>query len=171
MHLVVIGFIWPEPQSSAAGQNMLNLLNCFNQQGWQISFCCAAKHSEFEVSLEELNVKSYDIALNCSSFDNLIASLAPDIVIFDRFMIEEQFGWRVASTCPNALRVLNTEDLHSLRGARQQALKSGNPIDLNVDTSYREIASILRCDLTLLLSKVEIELLKSKFNANIFSKT
>jgi hypothetical protein len=164
MHLVVIGFIWPEPQSSAAGQNMLNLLNCFNQQEWQISFCCAAKHSEFEVSLEELKVKSYDIALNCSSFDNLIASLAPDIVIFDRFMIEEQFGWRVASTCPNALRVLNTEDLHSLRGARQQALKSGNPVDLNIDTSYREIASVLRCDLTLLLSKVEIELLKSKFN-------
>jgi hypothetical protein len=26
-------------------------------------------------------------------------------VLFDRFMIEEQFGWRVAENCPDALRV------------------------------------------------------------------
>jgi hypothetical protein len=25
-------------------------------------------------------------------------------VLFDRFMIEEQFGWRVAENCPDALR-------------------------------------------------------------------
>ena len=24
-------------------------------------------------------------------------------------MVEEQFGWRVAEACPNALRLLNTE--------------------------------------------------------------
>jgi hypothetical protein len=36
-------------------------------------------------------------------------------VLFDRFMIEEQFGWRVAENCPDALRVLDTEDLHCLR--------------------------------------------------------
>jgi hypothetical protein len=33
-------------------------------------------------------------------------------VLFDRFMMEEQFGWRVAENCPNALRILDTEDLH-----------------------------------------------------------
>lgn len=164
MHVVVIGFIWPEPHSSAAGQNMLNLLTCFKQQGWQVTFCCAAKHSEFEVSLEAIDVETHDVELNCSSFDTLMASLVPDIVIFDRFMIEEQFGWRVANTCPNALRVLNTEDLHSLRSARQQALKSGSDINLDMDISYREIASILRSDLTLLLSQIEIDLLKSKFS-------
>jgi hypothetical protein len=30
-------------------------------------------------------------------------------------MIEEQFGWRVAENCPNAVRILDTEDLHCLR--------------------------------------------------------
>jgi hypothetical protein len=34
-------------------------------------------------------------------------------------MIEEQFGWRVAENCPNAVRILDTEDLHCLRLARQ----------------------------------------------------
>jgi hypothetical protein len=40
-------------------------------------------------------------------------------VLFDRFMMEEQFGWRVAEKCPNALRILDTEDLHCLRLARK----------------------------------------------------
>jgi hypothetical protein len=34
-------------------------------------------------------------------------------------MIEEQFGWRVAENCPNAVRILDTEDLHCLRLAQK----------------------------------------------------
>ena len=44
-------------------------------------------------------------------------------MLFDRFMMEEQFGWRVAENCPNALRILDTEDLHFLRKTRHQQLK------------------------------------------------
>jgi hypothetical protein len=44
--------------------------------------------------------------------------LNPDIVVFDRYMTEEQFGWRVIKNCPKALRILDTEDLHFLRKAR-----------------------------------------------------
>src|SRR5690625_7521359 len=44
-------------------------------------------------------------------------------MIFDRIVSEEQFGWRVARNCPQAVRVLDTEDLHSLRWARQILLK------------------------------------------------
>jgi hypothetical protein len=40
-------------------------------------------------------------------------------VLFDRFMMEEQFGWRVSENCPDALRLLDTEDLHCLRGASE----------------------------------------------------
>jgi hypothetical protein len=43
-----------------------------------------------------------------------VKQLQPSIVLFDRFMIEEQFGWRVEN-CPNAVRILDTEDLHCLR--------------------------------------------------------
>lgn len=162
MHVVVIGYVWPEPHSSAAGQNMINLLRCFSENNWQVTFCCAAKHTDFEVSLADLGIETHEINLNCSSFDSLMQSLAPDIVVFDRFMIEEQFGWRVANSCPNALRVLNTEDLHSLREIRHQILKNPNAKP-NMDITYREVAAILRCDLTLLLSSTEIQHLKSKF--------
>jgi hypothetical protein len=64
------------------------------------------------------------IELNNSSFDTFIHELAPDVVVFDRFMMEEQFGWRVEKHCPAALRVLETSDLQSLRDARHQRLKA-----------------------------------------------
>ena len=35
-----------------------------------------------------------------SSFDDFLKRIQPDIVLFDRFIMEEQFGWRVAEICP-----------------------------------------------------------------------
>ena len=87
-----------------------------------------------------------------------ITELQPDIVVFDRFMVEEQFGWRVAECCPNALRILDTIDLHCLRLARQVAVKEQREFsvdDLFSDTAKREIASILRCDVSLMVSEFE----------------
>jgi hypothetical protein len=63
------------------------------------------------------------IELNSSSFDDFIGELKPDVVLFDRFMVEEQYGWRVAENCPNAIRILDTEDLHFLRNARHLVIK------------------------------------------------
>jgi hypothetical protein len=45
--------------------------------------------------------------------------LNPSIVLFDRFD-RRTIGWRVAENCPSALRILDTEDLHSLRLGRQK---------------------------------------------------
>lgn len=78
-------------------------------------------------------------------------------------MVEEQYGWRVQQECPNALRILDTEDLHCLRSARQQSDKTQTEIDLFSDTAKREIASILRCDLSLIISEVEMKILAETF--------
>ena len=71
-------------------------------------------------------------------------------------MIEEQFGWRVAENCPNAVRILDTEDLHSLRKVRQEAVKKGVDFSINnllkSEIAKREIAAVLRCDLSLIIS-------------------
>ncbi|MCF8989149.1 glycosyltransferase, partial [Pseudomonas carnis] len=109
---------------------------------------------------------------------------APDIVLFDRFMMEEQFGWRVEQCCPDALRVLETSDLQSLRDARHQRLKEqvkAKPDSddfsalfapaledefqrmADTDLAKREIAAIYRCDISLMISDVEIRLLTEQF--------
>jgi glycosyltransferase involved in cell wall biosynthesis len=164
--LLVLGYVWPEPNSSAAGSHMLSLLNLFTQQGWHVTFASPAIQGEHKVDLTELDINEQTVSLNCSSFDEFIIELNPNIVLFDRFMLEEQFGWRVAKHCPDALRILDTEDLHSLRNARHQALKQNSPVtqtDLNSDIAKREIAAIFRCDLSLIISDYEMELLKNQY--------
>jgi len=117
--LLIIGYVWPEPVSSAAGRRMIELIEVFKTQKFQITFASPATQGVYAVNLEAIGVNQVVIELNNKSFDNFIKDLQPDIVLFDRFMMEEQFGWRVAENCPDAFRILDTEDLHCLRKARQ----------------------------------------------------
>ncbi|CAM3633307.1 glycosyltransferase family 4 protein [Flavobacterium chungbukense] len=165
--LLIIGFVWPEPNSSAAGGRMMQLISIFKENGFEITFASAAQDSDFMVDLAASGVQKVGIELNSSSFDDFIKELNPDFVLFDRFMIEEQFGWRVIENCPKAIRILDTEDLHCLRTARQKAFKENRNFEfldlLSEDVAKREIASILRCDLSLIISQFEMKILKDVF--------
>lgn len=166
-HVLIIGFNWPEPKSSAAGSRMMQLIALFKSYQWTISFASAAKKTGFNEDLETQGVACYSIAPNTSTADELLLKMQPDVVVFDRFMMEEQFGWKVAEHCPKALRILDTEDLHFLRKARQEAVKGNRKVteeDLFNDFAKREIAAILRCDLSLIISKMEYQLLQTSFS-------
>lgn len=169
--LLIIGTVWPEPNSSAAGTRMIQLIKLFKREGWNVVFASSAADSEFSADLKDLGVDKKMIELNSCSFDEFIKNLKPDAVMFDRFMTEEQYGWRVAEQCPNALRILDSEDLHCLRKGRQEALKQGRdfqPTDLLLsETAFREVASIHRCDLALIISEYEIMLLQNHLKTDI----
>ena len=167
--LLFIGFVWPEPKSSATGSRTLQLIEVFQNQGYEVTFVSTAKPSSNTFDLESIGVQTKSIALNHSSFDNFLKQLQPAVVVFDRFMVEEQFGWRVAEICPNAIRILDTIDLHFLRKGREEAYKKGEEFSdelLINDFTKREIASIYRCDLSLIISEYEIQLLNNKFHIN-----
>jgi glycosyltransferase involved in cell wall biosynthesis len=165
--LLIIGFVWPEPNSSAAGGRMMQLISIFKEEGYEITFASPALDSDFMVDLAEVGVDKRTIELNNSSFDDFVIELNPAVVLFDRFMIEEQFGWRVTENCPKAIRLLDTEDLHCLRTARQKAFKENRVFELrdlwSEEVAKREIASILRCDLSFIISEFEMKVLSEVF--------
>ncbi|WP_440069840.1 glycosyltransferase [Tenacibaculum discolor] len=167
--LLIIGYVWIE-KTTGAGNRMLQLLNVFKNQNYTITFATPAQKTENSLNLAELGVEEKSIELNSSSFDDFIKEQQPDVVLFDRFMMEEQFGWRVAEHCPKALRVLDTEDLHFLRKTRHQQLKKGKQFStealLKSDEAKREIAAILRCDMSLIISTYEMQLLKDVFKVD-----
>lgn len=142
---------------------MMQLLDVFKKQGYSITVASAASKSDYSADMEALGYQTADIKMNDSSFDVFVKDLNPDVVLFDRFLTEEQFGWRVAENCPDALRMLDTEDLHSLRHVREQCFKKDIPFTTDAwladDKTKREIASIYRCDLSLIISSYELELL------------
>jgi len=165
-NLLIIGFVWPEPNSTAAGSRMMQLIDLFQKKDFNITFVCTASKTNKSINLKTLNIQTFDIQLNNSNFDKLIKVINPEFVLFDRFLTEEQFGWRVAENCPEAIRILDTEDLHFLRNARQFAYQNNEKVTLKHltnDLAKREIASIYRCDLTLIISKYEMKLLKKTF--------
>ncbi|WP_165735606.1 glycosyltransferase [Pseudoalteromonas sp. C8] len=164
--VLVIGYVWPEPNSSAAGTHMMSLLNAFRAQNWDVEFATPAQRTDHMENLDDFGITSQSIALNCDSFDEYVKAYNPDIVMFDRFMMEEQFGWRVDKHCPHAIKILDTEDLQCLRNARHEAFKGERDFttsDLHSDIAKREIAAILRCDLSLIISSYEMSLLNSVF--------
>jgi glycosyltransferase involved in cell wall biosynthesis len=167
--LLIIGFIWPEPNSSAAGGRMMQLIDLFLKKKFEVIYTSPAKFSENAENLEHLGITQKQIQVNDSSFDEFLKEEQPTHVLFDRFMMEEQFGWRIAEQCPEAMRILDTEDLHFLRKARQQAYKDKKVFKkkyLYTDIAKREIASILRSDLSLIISKSEMEILVNQFQVN-----
>ena len=66
-HLVIIGTVWPEPNSTAAGSRMLQLIDLFQKEKYKISFLSSAKQSEFSFPLESQHIDCYSIELNQDS--------------------------------------------------------------------------------------------------------
>jgi len=162
-NVLIIGKVWPESQSSAAGTRMMQLIEMLRSAGCEINFASTAARGNYSEQLEDIGINVFSIEVNHPGFDEFLRTLKPDIVIFDRFTTEEQFGWRVAEQCPDAIRILDTEDLHCLRAARTKAFKAGYAFSidnlLTEEIAFREIASLLRSDFSIIISDFEMNIL------------
>ena len=165
MKVLFIAAVWPEPTSSAAGIRFRQLIDTCQEAGFAITVSSACQSNTFQEELESSGIQTVRFEPNDSTFDEFIRELMPDIVIFDRFMLEEQFSWRVKACCPQAVRILDSCDLHSLRRLREAKIKRGEPIipatdvDLSEPDVLRELAAIYRSDHTLVVSDYEQDLL------------
>lgn len=164
LKVLFIGLVWPEPTSSAAGTRILQLVRMFREANFDVHFASAANRSLHSYPLSKDGVNEKDILLNDRSFDDYLRNLQPEIVVYDRFIVEEQFGWRVREYCPEALTILDTEDLHFLRRARQDAIKKRQTVDYFNEVARRELASLYRTDISLLISKTEFDILVERFS-------
>lgn len=146
---------------------MMELVSLFQSWNYDVTFASSAAETDFMIDLTAYGIDCQHIAMNSSTFDEFVQELQPDVVMYDRFITEEQFGWRVAKECPDAVRILDTEDLHSLRRCRKQAVVEGRAFNekdlLCSEVAKREIASIYRCDLSLVISAFEMDLLQELF--------
>ena len=169
-----ICFVWPEPTSSAAGVRTRQLIE-LSRSHWgsgagELRVCSPCQSNQYQAQLESLGIKTARFEPNDQSFDRFIDDYQPNLVFFDRFQIEEQFSWRVNKYCPQAMRVLDTIDLHSLRRLRQGKFeKEGiastlSDYELSSSDALREVAAIYRSDLALVVSDFERDLLVDRYN-------
>ncbi|WP_088341158.1 glycosyltransferase [Robiginitalea sediminis] len=162
--ILYLGHQWPEPEASAAGHRTLQILEVFRQMGARVHMGSTAERGPLSAPLETLEIRCHTFELNSETFNRHLRQEQYDAVCFDRFITEEQFGWRVRDTLPGALLLLDTQDLHSLRYSRAAALGAGREWEvsdlLEEPAFYREMASLLRTDLNFLVSRAEVALLR-----------
>lgn len=164
--ILIIGQHFPEPATTAAGVRMMQIIKSFQIAEYEIHFACASLASKFSYPLSSIGVQTHHIQLNDDHFNLLLQREQFNVVLYDRFHIEEQYGWRVNQELPKALTILDTEDIHFLRKAREKAIVSTTKADecLYGKDAIREIAAIYRCDLTLIISSKEMEILQSEYS-------
>lgn len=104
--MLLLGYVWPELTSSAAGLREWNLINAFKRcTDWKVIFSSAAKENSFTKDLQSAGIETKNFQSNDATFDDWISESQPDYVIFDRYIVEEQFGWRVSTHSPSSVRV------------------------------------------------------------------
>jgi len=173
--VMFVSFIWPERSSSAAGVRTTSLIKAFQAWGWAVHFLASAAPNAYSAELQEdLGVVVHRCIPNRGAdFDQALAAAAPDVVVFDRFTAEEAWSFRVRKMRPSAARVLDMQDMHSLRRARQAVIEAGGSVadamhtvpnaTSSANDLARELASVHRSDLTLVCSSAELELLKVRY--------
>ncbi len=159
--------IWPEEQSSAASNRSLQLAEALREAGYDLVLAADGREKAACEALRARGFSCVRLLANDASFEEYLQHAPPDWVLFDRFATEEKYGWRVRAICPEAIRVLDTIDLHFVRVARElsrdetslRSLPAAELLPLVPEAAAREVAAIYRCDLSLVVSDVEYEIL------------
>src|SRR5690348_14585604 len=93
--VLLIGYVWPELSSSAAGLRDWNLVKSIREANWELVYASGSQPNAHSQLLNNAGIRTIQVRANDPDFDSMLLSEMPDFVIFDRFVTEEQFGWRV----------------------------------------------------------------------------
>lgn len=154
--------LWPEPRSSAAGIRTQEMSLFIQRLGYEIVGISPVALSQHSEAWEKNGVRTLSCDPNSSEAAEILKTLSPDLVVYDRFYTEEKYGWRARELWPEALHMIDTSDLHCLRGARQRAHLAGSEVfepteDFFGEDFLREMASLHRADVCLVVSSFELE--------------
>ena len=169
---LIFSTVWPEPDSSAAGVRQFHWIHFLLEENYRVVLTSPSKQKLEQdwgsLKLPE-NVECLPLPLNHSDVTETLRSWAPDLVVFDRFILEEQFGHKVYEACPDALILLETQDLHLVRRSRERVREryleeaSKHNYIYENEVAIRETAAIERVDYSFVCSSYEEQLLSDLF--------
>lgn len=169
MRIIYLANRWPNVNETAASTRSLQIIYSLKANGCDVTIACVNPKNAAVKSFEGDGIKCVAFQLNDQNFKHLLKQDNYNIAFFDTFLMEEKTSWMFQDVLPDCLTVLDTQDLHFLREARSEKPSFKASVDeLNFDRpkTYRELASIYRCDLSLIISWEEFKLLKNHFNVD-----
>lgn len=170
-HALIFSTVWPEPSSSAAGVRQMQWAQLLLKDFEKVTLISPAKvkrEGDWGALVPPAGMEFLPLPLNRWEQVGLLRALNAELVLFDRFILEEQFGPLVYEALPGALCLLETQDLHFLRRAREACREThwqGFEEVPITETALRELASVERSDHSFVVSSFEDTLL-AKFFGN-----
>ncbi len=158
-HVLVIDSYTPRPDHDAGSVRMLNIFKILRGLGCHTSFVPEnrAHDGEYTRAVQAAGVEALYHPYLLSLEQHLKAAGSRyDAVIMSRVDVARQAVQAVRRYCPRARRVFDTVDLHFLREARRAELLGHRPDER---LKARELAVARACDVTLVVSQAEKDLL------------
>lgn len=161
-HVLVIDSYTPRPDHDAGSLRMANLLRILRDLGCHVSFMPEnrAHDGDYTLALQSAGIEALYHPYLPSLEQHLEEFGARyDTVIMSRVDVAEHVLDAVRRHCPKARRVFDTVDLHFLRESRGASLGEQGDGSRAERTKARELAVARACDVTLVVSAAEREIL------------
>ncbi|MFZ9576800.1 MAG: glycosyltransferase [Bacteroidia bacterium] len=168
-NVLYITEFWPDPTQSAAGRRQVQILRILESAGYNVTTASTAHWNENQ-NTTTFTKQRLQLFLNTEQTVSDLIHHNPKLVIFDRFLQEEKWGWIFDQFLPTCIKITDTSDFYSLRNSREHSITSHTV--WNIDSMLedpvllRELASIYKCDLNLVISSVEYKLLTQDFKVH-----
>lgn len=144
---------WPEPNATAAGARTNSLLDlCLSSTLFtSIHFGCGATFPRIfnTKTHDQKHVQWHQVKLNKENEMKLLLGNIQQhhgqikAVVFDRFYAEEAYSFIIKEVCPDALRILDMQDVHSLRIGRQSLVQAFDR-ELSSQTSLKLTSDLMK---------------------------
>jgi NACalpha-BTF3-like transcription factor len=166
--ILVLDHQTPRPDHDSGSVDMFNLLKIMNGFGYQVTFIPILDRRYFPGYIE--NLQKIGIECICEGFgvdpDRFIQEMGGefDVVVISRVTVAREYIDKVTAFCSNAKIIFNTVDLHYLREERQASIGNNSFIQESaIELKKVELDSIRRADITIVVSQVEADILKKKY--------
>ena len=159
----------PTPDQDSGSLRMINLIKILKQLGYHVIFMPEnLSHMEgYTQALQQLGVE----CLYAPSISNPVDYLKDkgiylDAVILSRYYVAEQLMPFIREYCPKARIIFDTVDLHYVRERRMAEINQDKKLAKMAEiTRKKELAIAKACDVTLVVSPYEVEVLAAEIPA------
>ena len=157
--VVIVDTKVPTPDVDAGSVRMWEIVESLRRQGAVVSLVATdtEPRNPWSGILRHNRVEVFDSYVHLG---RMVEQLDPDVVVLSRLNVATSLLLDVRAHAPNALLVFDTVDLHHLRVSRQAELE-GTTEAGRLARSFEELelAAVRACDVTLVVSTAEQQLL------------
>lgn len=165
-HILIMDALTPDPARDSGSLRLVNIMRLLRELGWRVSFMADNRSA---TSDEILQLGRIGVHALCKPWSPTLATwlrregATLDAVMLCRHYVAAPNLGLVRRLAPHAMVLFDTVDLHFLRERRAAEHTDNAVLARQAEASHlRELALIRACDASLVVSPVELDMLRTE---------